>query len=130
MVFSIACAMVNSVEQLHWLRLCDYLCYFDMVCELSVVDYYCLVGVFRLDALWFLGFVIAVWFLVSGVLGCLLFADTCNGWICCSFGCVCWFLVFVSLGGLGCMVLIFVLDLRADYVGCYVFGVWFGFPGG
>lgn len=51
--FSIACATVNSVEQLHWLRLCDYLCYFGMVCELSVVDYYCLVGVFRLDELWF-----------------------------------------------------------------------------
>lgn len=64
MVFGIACAMVNSVEQLYWLRLCDYLCYFDMVCELSVVDYYCLIGVFRLDELWFLGFVIAVWFLL------------------------------------------------------------------
>lgn len=101
MVFSIACAMVNSVEQLHWLRLCDYLCYFDMICELSVVDYYCLVGVFRLDGLWFLGFVIAVWFLVSGVLGCLLFADTCNGWICCSFGCVCWFLGICFLGWAG-----------------------------
>lgn len=40
------------------------------------------------------------------------------------------FWVFVFLGGLGCMVLILVLDLRADYVGCYVFGVWFGFPDG